>query len=918
MSIAPGTRLGSYEIVELLGAGGMGTVYRARDRRLSRDVAIKVLSDAVAHDSERLARFEREARLLAAINHPHIAGIHGIDEAGGQQFLVMELVEGETLSDRLASGALPVGESLEIARQIAEALEAAHEKGIVHRDLKPSNVQITPDGRVKLLDFGLAKALDPDPSASGVDSLSRSPTISHQMTGVGVILGTAAYMSPEQVRGRSVDRRGDIWALGVVLYEMLTGRRLFTGDTVSDTLASVLKTDPEWSRLPPETPLTVRRLLVRCLERDPKQRLHDAGDARLEIEEALGELRGLSSPSITGVAPPLRRTPRVSSRTAAVAAVALALVAAAFAVGRWSGSRPARDTPGSVSPIRAVVPLPQGEHLEGWASPVVAISRDGRTLAYVSESDKEVQQLFVHQLDRGETRRVPGSENAEGPFFSPDGRWVAFAVEVSGQTAKPGELKKFSLDTGLTQTICPIVDYFGGDWGEDGAILFVNAGTEGIWKVPAAGGKPERAIPTVRSGGRDEEKGMSWPQRLPGGGAVLLSIEEGPTSQIVVVDLATRELKRLGIESLDARYLSSGHLVYIRADGTLLAAPFDAQKREVTGASVAILQDVAIANGGGVFAVSNDGTLVYATGYVRGSGREVMRLVRVPAGGSAQPLPFEADAFGRFPRISPDGRRIAVATWIGEVWIYDLARGSRVRLPRSKAVPSDYLAWAPDGEKVAFMGYPREGSGVQIFWQKTDDGSEADLLVSEGTFEKHPGSFTPDGRTFAWTEPMGAESSAIRLQSVGQKDKAKIWAAGDFDSAAISPDGRWIAYESGEGGTIHVVLQSFPEPGKKMQVSTTGGRRPVWTRDSRRIFFRDGDRFYFVRVEPGASGGDPHVSQPQVFAEVPGVRGFDVTPDGREIVAIWRPPDSGIQTQLQLATNWFDELERLAPTGTRK
>ena len=917
MSLPPGTKLGSYEILAPLGAGGMGVVYRAHDRRLSRDVAIKVLSDAVTHDRERLARFEREARLLAAMNHPHIAGIHGIDEADGQQFLVMELVDGETLSDRLASGAIPVGESLEIARQIAEALEAAHEKGIIHRDLKPSNVQITGEGRVKLLDFGLAKALDPDPSSSGVDSLSRSPTISHQMTGVGVILGTAAYMSPEQVRGRSVDRRADIWAFGVVLYEMLTGRRLFVGETVSDTLASVLKTDPDWTRLPAETPVTVRRLLARCLERDPKRRLHDAADARIEIDESLGELRGLSSPSVTGVAPPLSRVPRISPRTAITAAAGLALVAAAFAVGRWSASRAAGAGGGSSSPIRAVVPLPPGEHLAGWASPVVAISRDGRKLAYVAESDKGVQQLFVYHLDRGETRSVPGSENAEGPFFSPDGRWVAFAVEVSARTAKPGELKKFSLETGLTQTICGIDDYFGGDWGEDDAILFVNAENEGMWRVPAAGGKPERAVPSVRSNGGDQEKGMNWPQRLPGEAAVLVSIDEGPVSQIVAVDLTTREAKRLGIESLDARYLPSGHLVYIREDGTLLAAPFDAQKREVTGASVALLQDVAIANSGGVFAVSDGGTLVYGTGYVRGSGRDLMRLIRVAPGGSPEPLPFEADAFGRYPRISPDGRRIAVATWIGEIWIYDLARNSRVRLPRTKVVPDDFLAWTPDGERVAFEGYPAVGSGMQIVWQKTDGGSEAELLVSEGTFEKHPGSFTPDGRTLAWTQVMGRETSAIRLQPVGQTAGGKVWAKGDFDMAAFSPDGRWIAYESGEGGAIHVVVQSFPEPGRKIQVSTTGGRRPVWTRDSRRIFYRDGDRFYFVRVEPGAAGGDPQVSSPELFAEVSGVRGFDVAPDGREIVAVWQPPGSGIQTQLQLATNWFGELQRLVPSRKR-
>ena len=564
------------------------------------------------------------------------------------------------------------------------------------------------------------------------------------------------------------------------------------------------------------------------------------------------------------------------------------------------------------------MPLPAGERLAGWASPVVAISSDGRTLAYVSESEKGVQQLFVHRLDRGETRIVPGSENAEGPFFSPDGRWVAFAVEVSGRTAKPGELKKFSLETGLTQTICPIVDFFGGDWGEDGTILFINAATEGIWRVPAAGGKSERAIPTIRSNGRDEEEGMSWPQRLPGAGAVLLSIDEGPGARVVVLDLATREVKRLGVESYYARYLPSGHLVYIREDGTLMAVPFDPQKREVTGAPVAILQDVAIANYGGVFAVSEDGTLVYGTGYVRGSGRELMRLVRVGPAGAPQPLPVEGDAFGRYPRISPDGRRIAVATWIGEISIYDVARNSRVRLPRTKVIPRDFLAWTPDGERVAFEGFPAAGSGMQIFWQKIDGGSEAELLVSEGKFEKHPGSFTPDGRTLAWAEVMGRENSAIRLQPVGQTAGGKVWAKGDFDLPVVSPDGRWIAYETGDGGTIHVVLQSFPEPGKKIHASTTGGRRPVWTRDSKRVFYRDGDRFYFVRVRPGPAGGDPEVSSPQVFAEVSGVRGFDVAPDGSEIVAVWRPPDSGLQTQLQLATNWFDELERLVPSGTGK
>lgn len=435
MSIAPGTSLGSYEIIELLGAGGMGTVYRARDRRLSRDVAIKVLAEAVTHDPERLARFEREARLLAALNHPHIAGIHGIDEAGGQQFLVMELVEGETLSARIASGPVPLDEALSIARQIAEGLEAAHEKGIVHRDLKPANVQIGRDGRVKLLDFGLAKAFDPDPSASGVDSLSRSPTISHQMTGIGVILGTAAYMSPEQVRGRALDRRSDIWSFGIVLYEMLTGRRLFTGETVSDTLASVLKTDPDWGNLPAETPPTIRRLLARCLERNPKERLNDAGDARLEIDEAIAERRSGTSSQISGIGVV---EPARSWRPRTLLPLVVAAVVGA-GIGFVAGRRAAPTANPATAPVRSVIPLPPGVRLAGWASPVVALSRDGRSLAYVAaQGDDGTPRLWIRNMESGETRLVPNSDLAEGPFFPPDGAWVAFAADVSAGSDAPG------------------------------------------------------------------------------------------------------------------------------------------------------------------------------------------------------------------------------------------------------------------------------------------------------------------------------------------------------------------------------------------------------------------------------------------------------------------------------------------------
>lgn len=888
----------------------MGEVYRARDPRLGRDVAIKVLPEAFSSDVERMARFQREAQVLASLNHSQIAAIYGIEESGPTRALVLELVEGETLAERLARGAMEPEEALEIAREIADALEAAHERGIIHRDLKPANIKLTPGGKVKVLDFGLAKALAAD---SFSPDASHSPTITAAATRAGVVIGTAAYMSPEQARGKPVDKRGDIWAFGAVLYEMLTGRKAFDGETVSDTLAAILTRDPDWSALPPSVPASVRRFLARCLERDRNRRLHDIADARIETEEALAELRR-GVPAGAAVLPGAAARPVRFARAAVYTVLGLALLSAAFYIGRRA-SRASSSPTASPAPTRSIVPLPEGTRLAGWASPIVAIARDGRKLAFVATREGAFQQLYVHRLDTGETRLVPESETAEGPFFSADGDWVAFATDVSMMRAAPGQLRKFSLSTGLTQTICPIPDYFGGTWGEDGTIYFVGEEQKGIWRVPAGGGNAAPIATAVRVGGKDENRGILWPQLLPGGKSLIVSDEDASRwGNARMLDLATRKLKDIVPSALSARYVPTGHLLYVDSAGTLFAVPFDLTSGRTVGSPVAAVKDVAIgANIAGVFAVSDSGSLVYATGYIRASGRELMRLVHIDRSGGLQPLAFEPEPLGRLPRVSPDGRRLAVARWDFSLWVYDLERNSRVRLPNAHVIAEDFPAWTPDGERVAFFGATEGEPGGKIFWQKSDGSSEPEILVGQGVNERHPMSFTPQGGLLY--DAFGEEKErGIWLLPPGGKGRPQPLIGGTARrEPMVSPDSQWLAYSSGESGTLEVYIQKYPQLGQKQQVSVGGGRAPVWSRDGREIFYRKGDVFYAARFEAGA---EPKIGAPQLLFEKAGVRGFDVAPDGKGFYAVFEPPDSGIVRELHLVTDWFGELKHLAPTGT--
>jgi len=911
MPIAPGARLGPYEILAPLGAGGMGEVWRARDARLNREVAIKSLPATFADDPERLARFEREARLLAALQHARIATIHGLEESDGRPFLVMELVAGDSLADRIASGAIPVGEALDIARQIADGLEAAHEKGIVHRDLKPSNIHVGPDGSVKILDFGLAKAFDAETSGGGAGEVSRSPTITAQMTGTGMILGTAAYMSPEQARGRPVDRRSDVWAFGVVLYEMLAGRRLFIGETVSDTLAAVLRADPDWNLLPAETPHGVRSLLARCLVRDPKQRLHDVGDARLEIEEALVAIKDGSRSAASGSSPAaLPPSALPSRRLVPLLLAGLAIGGLALLAGYWLGRSPL-SRPGSTSPIHSVVNLPAGTFLAGWASPVLAISRDGKKLAYVATTgEHNVDRLYVHHLDRGETQLVPDSDTAEGPFFSPDGQWVAFAVDVSLSAGRPGQLKKFSVVTGLTQPVSPIPDYAGGDWAPDGSIVFTPTWTSGPWKVAGDGGTAEKTWEKVRLAGKEVGHSLAWPQVLAGGRSALLTdYDASIVGEAVVLDLPSRELHPTGVPAIFARYAPTGHLLTLQRDAAVYAVPFDAERARASGTAVAVLENVAIgANGAPALAISENGSLIYATGHLRASGRELLQLARLTLAGQVQPLPFEPETFGRI-RPSRDGRRIAVPTWDGTIAIYDVVRGTRARLPRGKTANLDYLAWSPDGERIAFGGSAEGHSGMSLFWQKADGSTPPEILIGGGP-EKAAMGFTPDGRSLLYRQLE--KPDGLWVLDLGEKREPRRLMEATFRYVSLSPDGRWIAYDSPESGSFEVYARRFPSLEGKVQLSAGGGGSPHWAPDGKSVFYFLGDRILRVRLVPGET---LETSSPEALFEAKGMRSFSVAPDGKSFYATMRSPESGIVRQLHLVTNWLEELRRLAPRG---
>jgi serine/threonine-protein kinase len=897
MALNVGERLGPYEIVGLIGAGGMGEVYRARDTRLNRDVAIKVSQERFSD------RFDREARAVAALNHPNICTLYDV----GPDYLVMELIEGES-----PKGPLPLEETLRIARQIADALEAAHEKGIVHRDLKPSNIKIKPDGTVKVLDFGLAKVAE----ASAAASSDASPTISMAATQAGMILGTAAYMSPEQVRGRPVDKRADIWAFGVVLHEMLTGKRLFEGEDLTETLASVVKERPDLS----EVPAPVRRLIERCLEKDPRKRLRDIGDMELLLAETPAPAAAIAAPQ--------------SSPLPWIAATGV--LAVAIGVALWAPWRVEKAIERPL--VRLDVDLGEGVSLPslsggpstgGSSGNTVAISPDGARLVYVSGTPTR---LFTRRLDQPRATELPGTPRAYYPFFSPDGQWVGFYTA--------GKLNKISVEGGA---VVPLGDlsthgFTGASWGEDGGIVASEPVERGLLRFAAAGGPPQ----TLAGLGKGES-GLGNPQILPGGKAILFSAHteqfDVDRYTIEVLTLADGHRKIVARGGTSARYVAApgrpGHLIYVNK-ATMFAVPFDLDKLETRGTAVPVLDDVAYnaRPGTGQFDVSRGpdghGVLVYRRAGADTSA--MLTLEWVDAAGKREPLPAKPAIYWD-PRVSPDGKRVALAVSEGpsiDVWVYDPERDAMTRLTTSLGGISRFPTWSPDGEYVVFFSSNPKG----IFQARADAASQPQALI-EGNVSNilWPWSFSPDGKRLAyyqdvgrtqmqiWTVPMEEHWPLAGKGGQLKAGKPEQFLQSGFNDRGpeFSPDGRWLAYQSNESGKYEVYVRAFPPsagPGGKWPISNSGGTDPRWSRKGHDLLYRSGDQIMAVSY---TVNGDTFLREkPRVWiAKLGGTGpGWDLAPDGKRALVAERG-ESGeapkAEHEMVLLENFFDYLRQKAP-----
>ncbi len=887
-----GRTLKHYRIGEKLGEGGMGVVYRAHDEHLKRDVAIKVLPEAFARDTERLARFKREAQLLALLNHPNIAAIFGLEETDGLRYLVLEYVPGETLAERLRRGSLPVEEALGIGKQVAEALEDAHDKGIIHRDLKPANIKVTPEGRVKVLDFGLAKAFEPEGAQA---ELSKSPTISMAATRAGVILGTAAYMSPEQARGKAVDKRTDIWAFGCILYEALSGRLAFPGDTVSDNIAAILAREPDSQALHETTPPRIRELLRRCLQKDPSRRPRDIGDLRIEIEEVL------SASGVHAVSPLPERPARRAFRwpLAAILASGMAMTAG---IAFWMG-RGLRQAPPSVAMHLTLALPPKAPMSTEGPTRSIALSPDGRNLVY-SANVGGATQLYQRALNQFETTPMAGTEGAVNPFFSPDGQWVAFAAS--------GKLKKVAITGGAALTICDAGSFRGGTWAPDNTIVFSPQPTGNLYRVSAGGGAPQ---PVTKL-----EKGEShrWPEFLPGGQEVLFTIWKGSIegSRLALVSLKTGEQRILLEGGSNGLYAPSGHLVYARTAG-LLAVPFDVQRLQVTGSPVPIQDGVLTQTAGYPQAsFSADGSLVYVPGGTQEAERSLLAVNRK---GQGQPLLQTKRAY-EHPRISPDGRRLAVriTAATGDIWVHEIGRESLTRL--TFEATNWMPVWTPDGKRIVFASTKAAGP-PNLYWTLADGSGGLERLTTSDQ-PQFPGSWSPDGKLFAFIETFPNTGWDIMILPLEGDRKPKPFLQTQFTemAPAFSPDGRWLAYQSNVSVRNEVYVQPFPGPGGKWQISTEGGTHPVWARNGREIFYRNGPKMYAVAVQttPGFSFGKPTLlfEASYTYASSPSGN-YDVTLDGQRFLMIKAEEGQAAVTQVNVILNWFEELKRRVPTGKK-
>jgi serine/threonine protein kinase len=916
-----GKTLGNFECTALLGMGGMGEVYRAKDQKLGRDVAIKVLPEEFAKDVDRVARFQREAKLLASLNHPNIAAIHGLEESDGTHFLVLELIEGDTLADRLKHGAIPVEESLKLALQIAEALEAAHEKGVIHRDLKPANIKVTPDGMVKVLDFGLAKAFAGDQEVK----LSNSPTLSEAATMQGVILGTAAYMPPEQAKGKTVDKRADIWAFGVVLFEMLTGKQLLSGETVSETLASVLKTEPEWTILPTNLHPRIRFLLERCLKKEPKNRCSGISDARVDIQEVLADPSGVFAQPVTVTE---SRTGMRKLLPWVAAALAIGAIVAGVAV--WM-LRPTEPT----QVVRFIHELPESQQFNinatGSGLFNLAVSTDGSQFVY-STTDG----LYLRSMKEYDAKIIAGTDgDSRQPFFSPDGQFVGY------WSRSDQKLKKIAISGGPPAVLCDTSPLLAGASWDLGDTIVYSDLQSGIMRVSANGGTPEPIIKVEIL--KVRESGLPvFPQMLPDGKILLFTNLSGSDSlnvQIEAQSLETGDRKVLVKGGFLAKYLTSGHIVYRSATNnvrSLFAVPFDSKKLEV-GGQVPLLQGVQD------LAISDSGVLVYIpqTAVTSISGSPLLpsgRLVWVDKQGNEEPLAAKPDPYGNFS-ISPDGTRVALgvlAAGRSDIWIWDFHRENRTRLTfeGTASVP----LWTPDSKRIIYTVLRETENSIGICSKAADGTGEAERIYSGASEALYPFSSSIDWKTLVlWAitrDPPNSNVAALSME--GEHERTPLLQK-DYNEGypKISPDGRWMAYQSDESGKTEVYVSSFPDVTQgKWLISTNGGDSPLWSPDGKELFYRSGDSFMAVDVEtdPVFKLGKPKVLfrgtysslrastlGPTLMQEI----FWDIHPDGKRFLMVKPQATTGesstedsteeIPRKINVVLNWSEELKERVP-----
>jgi serine/threonine protein kinase/dipeptidyl aminopeptidase/acylaminoacyl peptidase len=896
-----GKTLGNFEITAPLGRGGMGEVYQAEDSKLGRDVAIKVLPEEFARDTDRVARFQREAKLLASLNHPNIAAIYGLEESAGINFLVLELVEGQTLADRIKAGPVPIEESLKLALQIAEALEAAHEKGVIHRDLKPANIKVTPEGKVKVLDFGLAKAFAGEQQE---ETLTHSPTLSELATQRGVILGTAAYMSPEQAKGKTVDKRADIWAFGVVLFEMLTGKQLFGGETISEILAGVLKSEPEWNRLPPNLHPRLRLLLERCLEKESKNRYHDIADVRVDIQKVLADPSGLFVQ--TGITAVPKKKVRLGLPWIAVIIV-LSLIIAGLAGWKLKPPEPRQV-------IRFYYELPEGQQFSNLTYTTLAISPDGKQFVYSTPKG-----LYLRSVDELTAKLIPGTEeNPQQPYFSPDGKWIGY------YSVADRKFVKIAINGGAPVILCDASTPLNASWGADDGIVYGEFG-KGIMRISGNGGTPELLV---------KQTGIYLvnPQMLPDGKTVLFGIVNDTRSNsfsITIQSLKSGESKVL-IEGANGRYLPTGHLVYA-VQNSLFAIPFDLDRLEKKGGPVSLIEGVyRLGNATPQYAVSDSGTLVYIQGTAGAVAYGQRTLVWVDRRGEEEQLSAAPNDYSG-PKVSPDGTKIALTVYAGDkrdIWIWDIVRETLTRLTFD-GISSTPL-WTPDGKRIAFAkSAVTAGVRANVYWKAADGTGEEEKLGSAQGSMPFPSSWSGDGNTLALFESNVDGGTGYDIGTLSMKGNHE-WKPllnqkyAEFQPK-ISPDGKWMAYASNESGQLEIYVRPFPEVNKgRWQVSTNGGNTPLWSPNGRELFYLKEDAAMAVSVEtePIFKAGKPETLFRGTYVRFSTSerQPWDISPDGKRFLMIKPPGSTGAATtaagprRINIVVNWFEELKQRVPT----